>query len=136
PDLGVDSEAADNFLGLLEAPDPPPAPPPPNQWAVPLAAPGVYDTLRLLAELGVLQRLLPEIGEAYRRVPFDQVHPHTIGFHSLEAGRSLEALRSRTDERLQEFRRIWADVEAPERLLLAPLLHDGRKISTRSGHSE
>jgi [protein-PII] uridylyltransferase len=131
-DLGADTEAADDFVGLLRAPSSPPAARGEGGAAGP---PGVYDTLALMARLGILQCLIPEIGEAYRRVPFDQVHQHTIGFHSLEVIRSLEALRTSADEKLAEFRRIWTEVEAPELLFLAGLLHDVGKVAPGGGHA-
>jgi [protein-PII] uridylyltransferase len=75
PDLGLDMEAADNFVDLLRAPAPAAHPPgAASALGVPARPgcgrrPGVYDTLALMAEAGILQRLLPEIGEAYRRCP-------------------------------------------------------------------
>lgn len=141
PDLSTDQEAADDFVGLLRAPAPTAAAAPAAAGTLPgmppAGKPGVHQTLRLMADLGVLQRLLPEFGIAYRRVPFDQVHRHTIGFHSLEVVRSLETLRTTADERLLDFRRIWSEVPAPELLFLAGLLHDIGKIATGvDGHSE
>ncbi|MCC2671624.1 MAG: UTP--GlnB, partial [Armatimonadetes bacterium] len=132
-DLSTDQEAADDFLGLLRAPAPDSVPAGdigPRSTSAPPAAnlpavrPGVFQTLALMSDLGILQRLIPEFGVAVRRVPFDQVHRHSIGFHSLEVVRSLESLRVATDERLVDFRRIWAEVPAPELLFLAGLLHD------------
>lgn len=141
-DLSTDQEAADDFVGLLRAPAPAPATPIPATSNLlagmqPAGKPGVHQILRLMADLGILQRLIPEFGVAYRRVPFDQVHRHSIGFHSLEVVRSLEALRTTTDERLVDFRRVWSEVPAPELLFLAGLLHDIGKIAAGvDGHSE
>lgn len=134
PEIGTDIEAAEDFVGLLRAPAPPV--PPRYGEPVPQSRPGVYDTLSLLADLGVLQRLIPELGVAYRRVPFDQIHRHTIGFHLLVAVRALESLRTTSDERLQGFRRIWAEVDSPEILFLACLLHDIGKVGPPGDHSE
>lgn len=97
--------------------------------------PGVWDTLSLLAEMGVLQHVIPELAEAYRRVPFDQVHRHTIGFHSLEVVRILEELQKTPDETLRDLRRVWSDVQAPELLYLAALLHDIGKVGPPQDHS-
>ncbi|HEU4754068.1 MAG TPA: hypothetical protein VFU47_13240, partial [Armatimonadota bacterium] len=136
PDLSVDTEAAEDFVGLLRAPAAPENGAPEPSYSASTAwgrggrrSPGVFETLSLLAELGVLQKLLPEIGEAYRRVPFDQVHRHTIGHHCLETVRFLENLRTTTEERRQELRRAWSEVDAPELLFLGGLLHDIGKLS-------
>jgi len=141
PDISTDPEAADDFVRLLRACGTEGLP---GAQTVPLGVlangatptkPGVYQTLRLMADLGVLQRLIPELGVAYRRVPFDQIHRHTIGFHSLEVVRSMESLRFSTDERLRDFRRVWSEIPAPELLYLGGLLHDVGKIAHASiGH--
>jgi [protein-PII] uridylyltransferase len=149
PDLGADSVAAEGFVDLLRAPAPAPLTPAPAQpqrearfylgeWdrGAPRERPTVYDTLKLMADLGGLQRLIPELGIAYRRVPFDQVHRHTIGAHSMDAVRSVDALRTTTEERLEQFRRAWSDVHAPELVYLAALLHDIGKLANQPGHAE
>lgn len=116
--LSDDREAAQRFVGLLRA------------------RTGIYDCLQLMASLGILQRWLPHLGAAFHRVPFEVVHENTIGYHSLQVARCLERLRDGDDERLEEFRRIWAEVEAPELLFLAALLHDVGKLSGSRGHAE
>ncbi|MGV3720393.1 MAG: HD domain-containing protein, partial [Actinomycetota bacterium] len=141
PDISTDPEAADDFVRLLRACGAEGSSP--GQY-VPLGVlangavpgkPGVYQTLRLMADLGVLQRLIPELGVSYRRVPFDQIHRHTIGFHSLEVVRSMESLRITNDERLRDFRRVWSEITAPELLFLGGLFHDVGKIAHASvGH--
>lgn len=132
--LGKDPDAADRFVALFRAVR---SPAPAEGDRAPGARPGVHATLRLLADLGVLQRLLPEFGQACRRVPFDQVHRHTVGYHSLETVRSLESLRHTTEEPLQEFRRIWAAIDEPELMYLAALLHDiGKLAAPTQSHSE
>lgn len=140
PDLSIDAEAAEKFVNLLRAADPPGSPPgvlsAPVLTGAQVRKWGVYDTLSLMARFGVLQRLIPEVGEAYRRVPFDQIHRHTIGFHCLEVVRSMEALRFSTDEKLADVRRIWSEVPAPELLYLAGLLHDVGKIASDGDHAE
>src|SRR5207302_5762769 len=75
PALGADMEAGQHFVALLAARQ------------------KVHATLELLASMGSLQRLIPELGEAYRRVPVDAIHRHTIGEHSLRVVKALETLR-------------------------------------------
>jgi [protein-PII] uridylyltransferase len=130
-EVSADPDAAAGFLSMFEAP-PPLTRPGPSAGP---DSPGVYETLRLLADLGVLQRLVPELGEAFARVPFDLVHQHSIGFHSLETVRSLEQLRCSTDDGLREFRRAWSEVQSPRTLYLAALLHDIGKLPPEPDHS-
>ncbi|MBM3947547.1 MAG: HD domain-containing protein, partial [SAR202 cluster bacterium] len=133
PELGEDPEACQDFMGLLRAV--------PTAGRRPVLEggeppPGVYNTLRMLADLGLLQRLLPELGEAYRRVPFDPAHRHSIGFHLLETVRCLERLRFTQDPALDEFRKPWSAVRSPEILYLAALLHDIGKLVVGIPHPE
>lgn len=90
---------------------------------------GVYDTLVLMSRLGILQCFVPEMKDAFRRVPFDQVHRHTVGYHSLEVVRSLEQIRETEDESLKTFRDAWSGVQFQEVLYLAALLHDIGKLA-------
>ncbi len=131
--LAEDPEAAQDFVGLLRA-----LPPPGRHYASQTAGtpPGVYATLRLFADLGLLQRLIPELGAAYRRVPFDVAHRHSIGFHMLETVRHLERLRFTDESNLEDFRRAWGVVEAPEVLYLGALLHDIGKLAGTGPHAE
>lgn len=94
--------------------------------------PGVHDTLVLMSRLGILQCFIPELQTAFRQVPFDQVHVHTVGFHSLETVRHLENVRHTTEEALRIFTEIWASVRSPELLYLGALLHDIGKLADPS----
>lgn len=154
--LEVDPETGQQFLALLAWKNPAPAASPGGLGggatprggvgSAPVAAdpgpdravarPSLSATLSLMASLGVLQRLIPELGEAYRRVPYDPIHRHTIGHHSLLVVQALERLRDGDEEGLAEFRRIWNEVESPEVLYLAGLLHDIGKVEPRPDHSE
>jgi [protein-PII] uridylyltransferase len=113
----VDPEAGQHFMDLLGARQ------------------KVYATLELLVSLGILQRILPEIEEALRRVPADAIHRHTVGHHSLLVVRALEELRESVGDETAEFRRIGMDVEGQDLLMLAALLHDLGKLDPRPGHA-
>jgi [protein-PII] uridylyltransferase len=95
----------------------------------------VSATLELMVSLGLLQGLIPELKEAFRRVPLDIVHKHTIGYHSLLVAESLDALRDTPPEQGGDFRRVFDVIDSPQLLFLAALLHDLGKMAPGSDHS-
>jgi [protein-PII] uridylyltransferase len=90
-------------------------------------------TVGLIARLGVLQWLLPEFGALMRLLPGDAAHQHTVGEHSLQVVRNLDALKNDEDE---EIRGIFSEVKDRRTLFLAGLLHDVGKISSNGNHAE
>jgi [protein-PII] uridylyltransferase len=95
----------------------------------------VSATLELMVSLGLLQRLIPELEEAFRRVPLEVVHKHTIGYHSLLVAEELDALRATPPEQGGDFRRVFDVIDGPQLLFLAALLHDLGKTAPGSDHS-
>ena len=87
----------------------------------------------MIAGLGIPQWLLPEFGALMRLLPGDAAHTHTVGEHSLQVVRNLDALKNDDDE---EIRDIFAEVKDRRTLFLAGLLHDVGKISSNGNHAE
>jgi [protein-PII] uridylyltransferase len=142
--LPIDAETGRQFLALLAWENPVVSDRKPARSYRP--QPGEVDdppalsltpTLELMVSLGILQHLIPELGEAYWRVSYDPIHKHTVGHHSLLVVRSLEQLRvgEGRDASAAEFRRVWSEVESPEVLYLAGLLHDVGKLDRSPGHA-
>jgi len=101
------------FLAILRAPE------------------GVAETLRQMHRLGVLTAYIPEFARIACLVQFDYYHRYTVDEHTFVLLDYLESLRKTDDPRLQEFRRIAAELRKPEILKLAILLHD---IGKGEGH--
>src|SRR5207244_6811767 len=91
--------------------------------------------LELMVSLGRLQRLSPELEEAFRRVRLEAIHKHTIGYHSLQVAEALDALRDTPPEQGGDFRRVFDVIDSPQLLFLAALLHDLGKLLPKPDHS-
>ncbi len=85
---------------------------------------GVARTLRLMHQLGVLTAYIPEFSRIACLVQFDYYHRYTVDEHTFVLLDVLEALRDTEDPRLQEFRRIAAELRKADVLKWAILLHD------------
>ena len=85
---------------------------------------GVARTLRLMHQLGVLTAYIPEFSRIACLVQFDYYHRYTVDEHTFVLLDVLEALRDTDDPRLQEFRRIAAELRKADVLKWAILLHD------------
>ena len=98
-------------------------------------ATGVEAVLRQMTRWGVLQRLVPEFGEALRLVPQALVHEYTIGEHSLRVVGFLEQARaSAAPERA--YAQAFSEVQRLDLLFLAALLHDIGKRAVGARHAE
>ena len=88
--------------------------------------PGIYQSLTLMHQVGLLGRIFPEFEEVRCRVIRDFFHKYTVDEHSLIAIRHIEDLDS--DEEARGARRglaaILRELQQSELLLLALLLHD------------
>ena len=87
---------------------------------------GIYQSLTLMHQVGLLGRIFPEFEEVRCRVIRDFFHKYTVDEHSLMAIRHIEDLDS--DEEARGARRglaaILREMQQSELLLLALLLHD------------
>jgi len=99
-----------------------------------LAGRSVADALDRLQESGTLAWLIPEFGPLMTLIPYDAAHDLTVGAHSLQVVRNLEALRTNTT--FPEGQRILGDVAHLEVLYLAGLLHDIGKQWPHGAHAE
>jgi len=98
-----------------------------------LAKPGAAEALRLMADMGVLQAIVPQFGELMYLVPGDAAHRFTVGEHSLRAVQELESILAEGSE---QFADILSRIQHFDVLFLAVLLHDIGKLDSRRDHAK
>lgn len=96
----------------------------------------VYPILREMVDLGVLQAVIPVFGRVWTLLPGDSTHEYTVGEHTLQAIRLLDELTQDTSEEFSGLRSVLEQVNKPEVLYLAVLLHDVGKWDQSRPHSE
>jgi len=84
---------------------------------------GIYARLSEMHDCGVLGRMLPPFQAITYRVVRDFYHKYTVDEHTLLTVRNLERLTTAEKGR-ERFATLLRDLEAPELLVLALLLHD------------
>lgn len=95
-----------------------------------------YETLRTMHDVGVLGALVPEFGQLRCMVIRDFYHIYTVDEHTLRAIMELEQLGAgRHRESCPLLTQVMHEVERPEVLYLAMLLHDIGK-GHGQGHSD
>jgi [protein-PII] uridylyltransferase len=97
---------------------------------------GLSSTLRILADLGILDRFVPGFSETMRFVPPDPAHRYTVGEHALRIIGHLEVLRSGKDMDGQRFADLLDQCPHFDILCLAALIHDAGKLCSNQDHSE
>ena len=97
---------------------------------------GVTRGVRLLLDLGLMAKYLPEFDVLMRTTPLSLAHRYTIGEHTLRVLELLEQMRSHQDESGAEYKRIFESLSRPEVLFLAALLHDAGKVDLSRSHAE
>ena len=85
---------------------------------------GLYDRLSEMHDCGLLGRLFPEFQAISWRVVRDFYHKYTVDEHTLLTVRNLERILTTDQPYRQRFRTILGEVDQPELLVLALLLHD------------
>jgi len=99
-----------------------------------LALPHAAEALRVMHSLNLLTRALPEFETIDSLVLRDFYHRYTVDEHSLLAIEVLHRLKNNDVEWLQPFGELLSELERPELLFLALLLHDTGKGLAGTDH--
>ncbi|MDR3764683.1 MAG: [protein-PII] uridylyltransferase [Acidobacteriota bacterium] len=95
-----------------------------------LIRPHAADALRTMQELGVLGLLLPEFRAVESLVVRDYYHRYTVDEHTFRAIESLHALKPEKKTTQRTIANLMEEIERPDLLMLALLLHDvGKGVS-------
>jgi len=101
-----------------------------------LVQPHAADALRAMNALRLLALLLPELKGIEALVVRDFYHRYTVDEHSFLAIENLHRLKESKSEWDQRFAGLLSELEQPELLYLALLLHDSGKAVPSENHIE
>ena len=101
-----------------------------------LTQPYAADALRAMHALKLLTLLLPELKSIDALVVRDFYHRFTVDEHSFVAIESLHRLRQSDAEWDKRYAELFSELERPELLYLALLLHDVGKGTPSTNHVE
>jgi [protein-PII] uridylyltransferase len=101
-----------------------------------LVQPHAADALRSMNALRLLALLLPELKGIEALVVRDFYHRYTVDEHSFLAIEHLHRLKESKSEWDQRFAELQSELEQPELLYLALLLHDSGKAVPSENHVE
>jgi [protein-PII] uridylyltransferase len=101
-----------------------------------LVQPQAADALRAMNALRLLALLLPELKGIEALVVRDFYHRYTVDEHSFLAIENLHRLKESKSEWDQRFGELLGELEQPELLYLALLLHDSGKAVPGANHVE
>ncbi|MGB9069001.1 MAG: [protein-PII] uridylyltransferase [Candidatus Acidiferrales bacterium] len=99
-----------------------------------LVAPHAAEALRTMHSLGMLTPLLPEFKAIDSLVIRDYSHRFTVDEHSFVTIENLHALRKSQSKWDQGYSELLEELEQPDLLYLALLLHDTGKGTTPDNH--
>jgi len=102
-----------------------------------LDSPSAATALRLMRDLGLLPRLVPEIAGGIGATPYDPSHEFSICEHSLRVVDNLFELAAGSSDLPAQLARLWTGLSRDDRrvLVLAAFLHDMGKPAARRDHS-
>jgi [protein-PII] uridylyltransferase len=101
-----------------------------------LLQPHAADALRAMNALRLLALLLPELKGIEALVVRDFYHRYTVDEHSFLAIENLHRLKESKSEWDKRFAELQSELEQPELLFLALLLHDSGKAVPSDNHIE
>ncbi|MHB1672835.1 MAG: [protein-PII] uridylyltransferase family protein [Acidobacteriaceae bacterium] len=101
-----------------------------------LLGPEIANTLRTMHALGILELILPEFHGVDALVVRDAYHRYTVDEHTFLILENLHALAQPHNDWESGFAAILREVEEPELLYLAALLHDTGKARSEGSHTE
>ena len=101
-----------------------------------LVAPHAADALRTMHALHVLALLLPELQGIDALVVRDYSHRYTVDEHTFVAIENLHRLRQSQSKWDQRYAELLEELEQPDLLYLALLLHDSGKAAGTENHVE
>jgi len=101
-----------------------------------LLQPHAADALRVMNALHLLTLLLPELKDMEALVVRDFYHRYTVDEHSFLAIEHLHHLKESKSEWDQRFGELLNELDQPELLYLALLLHDSGKGALQGNHIE
>lgn len=86
----------------------------------------IHRTFRRMERCGLLARMLPELANCIRLIPYDPAHGHTVGEHTLRAIANLSRLRPEAppERSLEAYRYVFTTLDSPATLFLGLALHD------------
>ena len=100
-----------------------------------LVLPGCVTALRVMTELGILQQIIPEWSRIDCLVVRDFYHRYTIDEHTLVTLQMIEKLASSKDPGHIQFAGLLSEIDRPDLLRFALLLHDIGKGEGTGGHA-
>ncbi len=89
-------------------------------------------SVRLMNDVGILDRYLPEFSAVKNAVRYYPFHQHPVNEHTLRALESLGAIQQLSEPGTNALKRIVSEMRAPEMVSLAILLHDLGKVEEGS----
>jgi len=99
-----------------------------------LVRPHAAKALRIMQELGALGLLLPEFRAVESLVIRDYYHRYTVDEHTFRAVDSIHKLRPEKKNGNRDLATLLEEIEHPELLILALLLHDLGKAGVNEDH--